>query len=71
MDAEQLPDWFVIAARDAARNLRLKGDLATMPVGYWRRIVDAVDTRARSSEQRIPIGWRDMLAAKVGRIDGG
>ena len=69
MGAEELPEWFVTAAWEAARNLRLKGDLATMPVGYWRRVIDAVDTRARTSEMRIPIGWRDMLAAKVGRTD--
>ena len=67
MGNRELSDWFVRAAYSAARNLRLGSDLKNMPEGYWRRVVDAVDTRARGSEERIPIDWQDQLAAKVGR----
>ncbi|MGU3541010.1 hypothetical protein [Methylobacterium sp. A54F] len=69
MVSDELSDWFVKAAHSAAKNLKLGSDLKNMPEGYWRRVVDAVDTRARMSEERIPIGWQEMLARKVGRTN--
>ena len=67
MGETELSDWFVDAVYTAARNLRMGHDLKNMPEGYWREVVDVVDTRARGSDMRMPIGWRDMLAARVGR----
>jgi hypothetical protein len=63
----ELSDWFVQAAHRVARNHRLGSDLKNMPQGHWRKVIDAVDTLARGSEERIPVGWQDMLAAKLGR----
>ena len=66
--AEQgLPDWFVDAAYTAARNMHMGHDLRNLPEGYWREVIDIVDTRARGSDMQMPIGWREMLARKVGR----
>lgn len=65
-----LSDWFVQAAHRVANRNRLGSDFKNMPEGHWRKVVDAVDTLAHGSEERIPIGWEDMLAAKFGRDVG-
>ena len=67
MREAELSDWFVAAAYSAARSLRVGTDLKNLPEGYWREVINAVETRARVSDVQTPIGWRDMLAAKVGR----
>ena len=67
MAETDLSDWFVQAAHRVARNNRFGPDLRTMPEGHWRKLIDIVDTLARGSEERIPVGWPEMLARKVGR----
>lgn len=67
MGKTELSDWFEAAAYSSARSLRLGSDLKNMPEAHWLRVVDSVETRVRMTEERIPVGWREMLATKVGR----
>lgn len=59
------------AAYTAVRNLGFDNDMTKLPAEHWQRVLAAVEARMRMRGVEPPAGWREDLAAMVGRGEGG
>ncbi|GEL44567.1 hypothetical protein MEX01_51580 [Methylorubrum extorquens] len=60
------PEWSDVAVQ-AARNLGLEGSPVTLTPEHWQRVLAAVEARMRMRGVKAPTGWREDLAAMLGR----
>ena len=55
------------AALATARNLGFAIDPRKLAPEHWQRVLAAVETRMRMRGVPLPEGWREELAAQIGR----